>query len=430
MKITKQEKTGNKVKLEIEEDYNHFKAMMERVWAEAASDINIPGFRKGKAPRQIIEQYLDKGFVVERAAQNLVSDLYPEIIKAANIEPVDYPNVVILSQEEGKPFGFAVEVDVYPEVKLGKYKGVAVESEKEELTEKEADQFMNDLRGRFAKYIEVTDRGIEDEDLVELDLLAATELGDVKSLSGRKVTIEVGRGQIAHEFDKEIKGLSLGQKKEFSVKFGEEHPAKEIAGRSVKFTVTPSRISKKELPPLDENFAKEIANAPSIEAFKEDVKKRLAEDKKLRVEGEIKNKLIEKVAGDISADIPGGMIDREIDVMVDELKGSLLRDKLTLEEYLKMTRKSETGLRDELKGGATMRVKSKLALRAIALKEKIILSDKDVSDEIGVLARSSGENPENFRGNIGGSGLEYIKDYLLRRKALDHIMAGAKISYK
>ena len=277
---------------------------------------------------------------------------------------------------------------------------------------------------------QVTERGIENEDIVEIDLAAQSGSGDLKSLSGKHVVIEVGKGQISQEFDKQILGLTRGATKKFDVKLPESHPVKEAAGRPVTFTATAKKISKKELPPLGDDFAKQISGAPSYDAFKGDVVKRLTEDKKLRVEADVKNKLLEKAAGGVSADIPEGMIRRETDVMIDELKSSLMRDRLTLEDYLKLTKKTEESLRAEMKSGAQMRVMSKLCLRAVALKEKLEVTGEDLEEEIKALSRSSSEDPEKFKKNIRESGIEFIKDYLLRRKALEYIMSNAKVKYK
>jgi trigger factor len=430
LKIIKQEKSGNKVKLEIEVAYSSFKSMSKRAFDEAASTLAIPGFRKGKAPKNISEQYLNQDAINDRAAQNLISDLYPQIIKETNIEPVDYPNVVVKNLKEKEPFVFSLEVAVYPEVKLGKYKGIKIESESEEVTEKELSDFIGGLRERVAKLEEVVGRGIENEDIVEIDVAASSGEEDVKSLSGNKVGLVIGRGQFTPEFDEQLKGLTVGAEKQFELKIPDSHPVKDVAGKAVKFRVLPKKISRRQLPPLDDEFAKEIANAPSLEEFNKNVKQRLAESKKAQVEAEVKNKSIEEVAKGISADIPEGMIRRETDLMVDELKGTLAKDRMTYENYLRMTRKSEKEVRDQFKKGAEARVKSKLALRAIALKENLELKDEDIDAEIKVLAGSSGEKPDKFRSTVGESGMEYIKDYLLRRKALEFIIANAKISTK
>lgn len=430
MKILKQVRTGNRVKLEIEEEYKFFKLMQDNAYDEAAADLAVPGFRKGKAPKNIVEQYINKDFVVEKATQNVVSAVYPEIIRAANIEPVDFPDVVVTKNKEGEFFAFTLEVDVYPEVKLGKYKGVKAEKESDEVSNEDIDRFVEDLRERVAKVVEVSGRGIENEDIVEMDVLAASKEGDIKNLTGRRMAIMVGKGQIAPSFDRELMGMTVGGSKEFKVDVPREHFNREMAGRTVTFNVTPRRVTKRELPEATDEFAKGVSGLPSLSALREDLKARLLEEKKRRIEGDVKNSLIGEVVKGMTVDPPGGMIRRETDMMIDELRNSLAKQQMTLENYVRLTGKSEDSLRSEMRGGATERAKAKIALRAIAKQEKIDLLPEDIEAEIGALAKSSGEKPEKFRKLVGAEGMEYIREYLLRRKALEYIMAHAKIVEK
>jgi len=430
LKILKQEKTGNRVKLEIEEDRNFYKLMEGKAYEEVASDLTVPGFRKGKAPRNIVEQYINREFVVERATQNIVSSLYFDIIKSANIEPVDFPDVVITQNEEKKPFLFTLEVDVYPEVKLGKYKGLKAEKERDEVSEKEVDQFIDDLRARMSKVIEVSGRGVEDDDIVEIDVKAASKEGDIKNLSGRRIAVMIGKGQIAPAFDKELLGLTVGESKQFNVNVPIEHFDKQMAGKSVSFNVTPRRISKRELPPATDEFAKEVSGLGTVEALRQDLKMRLHEEKRQRIEGEVKNKLIEEVVKLMAVQVPGGMVRRETDLMIDELKSSLAKQQMTLENYVKLTGKGEDSIRKEMGSGALERAKAKIALRMVAAQEKLEVTPEEFEGEIQALASSSGEKPEKFKKLVGEDGQGYIREYLLRRKALDYIMSQAKVMQK
>jgi len=430
VKITKQEKKGNKVILEIEEDYSSLEARIESVINNASKELHVPGFRKGKVPKNIAEQHFDKDAIIQRAVQNLVSDLYPGIIKEAAIEPVDYPNVVILKNEEGKPFAFSVEVEVYPEVKLGKYKGIKADSESKELTEEEINSFIEDLRFRVADIEEVKDRAVQKDDIVDIEIKASSAGSEINTLSGKNVKLLVGQGYILPEFDDQLIGVKTGEKKTFALKVPEKHPVKEIAGKDITFEVTVGKINQKKLPELNDEFARKMAGTATLEAFMGDVKKRLAEAKTARIESDLKNKLIAEVAKGISVDIPEGMMRREVDLMLDELKGNIARDNITFDDYLKMTKKTEQQIKDELKGAAEGRVKSKLALKAVADKEKLEVSDEELKEEINILSNSSGQKPEQFIDRIGDAGLEHIRDYLLRRNALEFVMSNAKISEK
>jgi trigger factor len=427
LKILKQEKNGNKVKVEVEVEHKQLNSHIDKVSAEAASDLVVSGFRKGKVPKNIAEQYLNRDVIKEHAIQDMVADLYPKIIAEAKIEPIDYPNVVILNQKENEPFTFSLEVEVYPAVKLGKYKGLKVESETTKVTEVEVDEFVEQLRQSVANFIEVEGRGAGHGDLVELDVKASSEKGLLPALSSRAARIELGLGQISKDFDREIIGLTVGLEKKFSIKMPEAHPIKDLAGASVDFIVMPKKIMKKELPDVNDEFAKQFANLPTLEVLRDDIRERVSENKRSRIESDTKNNLLEQVSKNITADIPEGMIRRETDLMIDDLKASLVRDRMTFEQYLKLTKKSEKDVRGELRPGAEARVRSKLALKAIADVEKIEVSGEDMGLELKSLAQSSGEPAEKFEGRVGESGLEYIKDYLVRRKALEFLVSSAKV---
>lgn len=427
MKILKQEREGNKVKLEVELPYSLLESSINNTFEEVASEVKIPGFREGKAPREVVERHINKDAVTDRAVQNLIRENYPNVIGEAKIEPVDFPEVVVLRQEEGKPFAFSVAVEVYPEVKLGKYKGIRIKKKDTKVTDEEVENFVKGLQDRFAKITEVSTHSIENENLVVIDIEASSGGEDIKSLTRKGAALTVGRGQITPEFDKELIGLTVGVEKEFKLKIPPDHPFKEIAGKEVLFKATPHRIAEKELPPFDQGFVSKFSKAESPEKFKEEIKEKLAEEKVKRAEEDIKNEIVQKIAEEVKVDIPQGMIRRETDLMVDELRRSLELEKLSLDDYLKSIKKDEKGLREELKGGATKRVMAKITLRAVAEKEKLNVSPEDIDSEVKALAKEGGEVAEEFKKKIGESGREFIMDYLLRRKALDFLESKAKI---
>jgi len=427
MKIIKQEKTGNKVKMQVELASALLKQALDKTYEEIVSEAKIPGFRKGKAPRKLIESRMEKASVLNRAINNLISDSYPKIIEEAKIEPVDFPEVTVLSGDVGKPLVFEVSVDVYPEVKLGKYKRLTVEVEKRGVSDKEIDNFINSLRERFASYIDISERGTENEDFIHLDIAATSGAGDVKSLSGKGVNLVVGRGHVTKEFDKELLGLKVGENKDFKIVMPEDYPVKDVAGKEITFAVNVKSLRKKQLPPLDEEFTRKTSGKESIEEFKQDVRERLEKIKNERVDSEIRDKLVAEVSSKMKVDIPPGMVRRETDLMIDELKGSLAQDKLSLDDYLRSTKKDIEALRQELKKGAEVRVKGKIALRAVAEAEKIEVAPENLEEELKQLAKGGGNSLKEFKEKIGEGGIGFVKDYLLRRRALDFLVSKAKI---
>jgi FKBP-type peptidyl-prolyl cis-trans isomerase (trigger factor) len=341
MKIKTQKREGNKVFIEVEEDYSSFEQAVKTALAKAAKDMKIPGFRPGKAPANLVEKAIDREALEAHAAQDLISDLYPKVIDEAKIDPVDYPNVEIAQLKKDLPFEFKIAVDVYPEVKLGKYKGIKADK------------------------IEVK---VSDEDVIEV-------LGNIN--------------QRVSKLDAD---------------------------------------GKPELMPLDDEFAKKVSRFGTLAELKEEIREAMLKDKTAQSDSDLKNKLIAEVASSAKVDIPPGMVEREINIMLDELESSLIQSNLSLEDYLKGIKKEEKQLRDELRKSAEIRVKGKVVLRAVADEEKIELSEEEMKEEMQNLAKSSGEKVEDLTKRLDSGARKYIEDYMLRRKALDLVMEKAKIN--
>lgn len=331
MKIRSQKREGNKVILEAEEDHSRFKESVEKALIEAGKEIRIPGFRPGKAPRDMVERAVNREFIENRAAQDLIAEVYPKIIEEGKFDPVDYPNIEIVQQETGKPFVFKLSVDVYPEVKLGKYKGVKIEKKPVEVTEHEILELLGKLQERMA-----------------------------------------------------------------------------VTGAE----------GKKELLPLDDEFAKKVSRYGTLAELKEEMRKTLSEEKKAESEADLKNKAIAAASAEAKVEVPLAMTEREVDIMLDELKTSLAQSNLKLEDYLKGAKKEEKSLREEMRKSAEIRIKGKIMLKAVAEAEKMEVSTEEIEAEIKSM---------QIEGKMEGVGRKYVEEYLLRRKALDFIIEKANI---
>ncbi|MBN3033435.1 MAG: hypothetical protein JW873_05005 [Candidatus Saganbacteria bacterium] len=340
MKILSQKREGNKVFLEIEEDYAAFQKSYEQAMAEAGKEIRIAGFRPGKAPRRILAGALNLEAVQQRAAQALIAGLYPAIIDECKLEPVDYPNVEITQQEKGKPFIFKLNVEVYPEVKLGKYQGLKLEKKP----------------GAVA----------------ESDVLAA-----------------------------------LGRLQDRLAAAGPD--------------------GKKELLPLDDDFAKKVSRYGTLAELKAELQRAMAGEKAAEAEADLRNQAIAAAGAGARVDIPPALAEREIDIMLDELKTSLAQSGLTLEQYLQGAKKEAGALRDELRQPAEIRVKGKLVLKAVAAAEKIEVTEADMSEEIKNMAAAYGEESAAAERQLNETGRAYIRDYLLRKKSLDWLIGHASV---
>ncbi|MFC1511004.1 trigger factor [Candidatus Margulisiibacteriota bacterium] len=340
MKIRTNNREGNTVVLEIEEEHAKLAGAIEKTLVEAGREIKIPGFRPGKAPKDLIEKAVDRQVLEARAAEKLISDLYPQIIDETKIEPVDYPKVEIIEQKKKKPFVFKISVDVYPDVKLGKYKGLKVEKKAVEVTEEDVVKVFSNLQQRLTKT---------------------------------------------------------------------------------------SPDGKKEELPLDDEFAKKVSRFGTLAELKEEVRNSMLKDRTASAEAEMNNKLIAEASAEAKVEIPAGMINREVNIMLDELRASLSQSNLTLEDYLKGIKKEEGALKEELNKSAEIRVRGKVVLRTVAEAEKMKISAEEMETELKAIAASSGDELATLKQRMDESFKEYIEDYMLRRKALEFIAEKAKI---
>src|SRR3989339_86870 len=338
MKILTQKREANKVTLEIEVPFPAYQAAQEKALVKAGKEVRIPGFRPGKAPRNVVEKSVNPEVVEYRAAQDLIADLYPQVITEAKLEPVDYPNVDIVQQAKDQPFVFKLIVEVYPEVKIGKYKGLKLEKKTAAIGEPEVLQVLGRLQDRFA------------------------------------VTNTEG---------------------------------------------------KKELLPLDDEFAKKVSAFGTLAELKAEVTKALIDEKNAEADAELRNAAIGAITAETKVEIPNAMIEREIDVMLDELKSSLAQSGLTIDDYVRGSGKELSALRAEMAHSAQVRVKGKLVLKAIADLEKIAVTPEDISQEIKQM--SGGADVATIEKNLGEGGRHYIEDYLTRKKALDLVIDNAQV---
>lgn len=427
MKILKQEKKDNKFTFELEVPFILLKQAREREIAEAAKTLKVPGFRPGKAPANIADGYLDKEVLKARALRALVSEIYPHLMAEAKIDPIDYPTVSAVKEDEaGGVVNLGISVEVYPEVHLGKYKGLKAEKKDTKVSEKELEDALSALRDQYADFKDVADRAVAEGDIAELNVKAFSEGKEVFSLNRSNLGIIIGANQWLPGFDPQIMGAKSGETREFCLNLPDDFQNKALAGKPVDLKVEVKRIVEKTLPGLTDEFTKNNFGIESTQKLKEQILADLERKKIEDAEADLKNKLIEQISAEATVEVPVVLINREIEIMLDELSNSLANSKLTLEDYLKATKKDQAGLREELKPAAEKRVKSKLVLRAIGEVEKIEITDTHINEEITKLAANLNRPSQDLSQDMGESGRAYIKEYLFRRKALDLVLEKAK----
>ena len=427
MKILKNEKSGNTVALEVEVPYSEFLKVQENALLEASQQVNLPGFRPGKAPKAMVEKALNPKVIEEHALQDLISASYPQIIKETGIDPVDYPNINIISFEKDKPFVFGLKIEVYPDVTLGNYKGIKIDKKPTLVTDEEVIGVLGNLQNRFSKRVEALDRGIMAGDMLDLEIEADAAGVAIKRWPRKLQSLPIGSGYISPEFDAQLIGLKAGESKKFDISFATDYMVPEIAGKEVTFNVKIEKILAQELSPLDDEFAKSVSRYGTLAELKEEIKKSLEMEKKEESEADVRNKLIEELIKSSKLDVPNALVNYETELMLDELKTSLSRSNLTLESYLHGIKKSEDEIKADLKSPAVQRAKGKVILKKISETEGIAVVPLDIDQEIRLMAASAGQPEEEYKGTLGEGGLHYIKDYLLRKKALDYLVENAQI---
>jgi trigger factor len=375
----------------------------------------------------LVEKNINRAAVEDEAIQDLISEAYPKILEETKYRPVDYPSIKVISREEGKPLVFSLEIDLYPEVKLGKIKGIKVQALSTEVEEKDVLDTLGSLQNRFAKYSEVS-RPAENGDLVVLDLTSKEGDKDFPIFNKKAMSFPIGAAWIDKRFDEALIGIKVGETKEFTLKFDDKHAIKDVQGKKITFSATATKISGRELEPLTDEFAKKVSGLGTLAELKEEVMRSLKGEKAAQADATVKDQLVAGLLKECEVDVPEAMVRVETEIMVDELKQSLAENRLTLDAYLKSVRKTEAEIKAELKPGAEVRTKSKVIMRAIAEQEGLKCTEDEFDAELMKYAAAEGETLDNYKKKVGPNARDFIDDYIVRHKALDFVLSHAKIS--
>ncbi|QIB27374.1 trigger factor [Caloranaerobacter azorensis] len=419
-------KENYNVTLKIEIDDKKFKEGVQKAYLKNRHRFNIPGFRKGKAPRKIIEARYGEGIFYEDAINIVFPEAYNEAIKQHNLKPVDRPVIDIEQIESGKPVVFTAEVIVKPEVKLGDYKGIEVEKIEYNVTEKDVEDELKSMQERNARLVEVTDRPAKEGDILTIDYEGYVDGEKFEGGTAYNQILEIGSGKFIPGFEEQLVGKNKDEEFEINVKFPEEYHAKDLAGKDATFKIKIHEIKEKDLPELDDEFAKDVSEFDTLDELKEDIKKRLEKQAKDREKAERENKVIEKVIEAAEVDIPEVMIDNEVDYQLRNFEFTLRYQGLDLNKYLELTNTKVEDLKEKFRPEAEKTVKTELVLEAIAEKESIKETEEDLDEELKKIADGYGQDFEKFKKNIREEELEYIKEGIIRRKTVEFLVENAK----
>lgn len=427
MKLIKNEQTEkNTVKLTIEVDKDAFEAAVQKAYKKNVKKIALPGFRKGKAPRKLIEKYYGEGVFYEDAVNFVCPDAYDFAVKEAGISPVDRPEIDIETIGEGKDLVLTATVTVKPEVKLGKYKGVEVEKTVYETKDEDVDAEIKAAAEKNVRMINVEDRPVKKGDVTVIDFEGFVDGVAFEGGKGENHTLEIGSGQFIPGFEDQLVGAKLGEETEVNVTFPEEYHAEELKGKPAVFKVTVKEIKEKEYPELNDEFAKDVSDFDTFEEYKNSIKEKLDKSNEAKTKNEFENKLVEKICEDAEIDIPECMINNRIDDMIKEFGYRLSSQGLNLEQYMKITGATPDTFKEQFKDQAEAQVKSNLVLEKIAEEEKIEVSEEDLEKELQSMADMYGMELDKVKTLIGDNEKESIKEDLKIKKAVELVSENAK----
>lgn len=424
LQVEKLEK--NMAKLTIEASAEDFEKAIQKVYLKARGRINIPGFRKGKAPRKLIEKMYGTGVFYEDAANDLIPTAYAEALKDCDLEIVSRPEINVTQIESGKPFIFTAEVAVKPEVTLGEYKGVEVEKSDVEVTDEDINKEVDKERENNSRTIDVDDRAVESGDIIKLDFDGSVDGVPFAGGKAENYTLTIGSGSFIPGFEDQLIGNKIGEDKDVTVTFPEDYHEKSLAGKEAVFKCKVNAITVKELPDADDEFASEVSEFETLAEYKEDIKKKLTEKKEKEARAKKEAQAVEKAVENATMEIPDAMIDTQVQSMMEDFARRMQSQGLSLEQYFQFTGMDAKKMHDQMKPEALKRIQNSLVLEAVAKAENIEISDEKVDEEIAKMAEAYKMEVEKLKGIIGDSERDQMKKDLAVQAAADLIADAAK----
>lgn len=418
----------NMAKLTIEVSAQELEKAIEGAYQKNKNKISIPGFRKGKVPRHMIEKMYGKEIFYEDAANALIPDAYEKAVEECEEDIVSSPSIDVVQIEAGKPFIFTAEVALKPEVKLGKYKGVKVPKADVTVTDEEIDAEINKERERNARNIEVNDRAVKDGDMTVLDFEGFVDGVAFEGGKGENYPLTIGSGAFIPGFEEQLVGAEIGKEVEVNVTFPEDYQAEDLKGKAALFKCTVKEIKEKELPELDDEFASEVSEFDTLAEYKADVKGKLEERKAKEAKDDKEAAVIEAIVKDSDMEIPEAMLETQQRQMIDEFAQRIQMQGLSLEQYFQFTGTSYERMLEEVKPQADKRIRSRLVLEAVVKAENIEATDEDYEEELKTMAEAYQMEVDKIKEMLPEKSADQIKKDIAVRKAADFVVENAKES--
>ncbi|WP_031513124.1 trigger factor [Desulfofalx alkaliphila] len=431
MKATAEKLEKNEVLLEIEVDDERFSKALNRAYKKIAKQVNIPGFRKGKAPKVMIDRYVGQEAVYHEVVEDVFPSVYQEAIEKTEISPIGQPEVEKIQAEEGKPLVFKLKVPVKPEVNLGQYKGFDIEKPAVEVTDEDVQQELERMQNRHAKLVSVEEGELADGDTAMIDFTGYVDGEAFEGGHAENYPLVVGSSSFIPGFEEQLVGMKINEEKDVTVTFPEEYHADNLAGKEAVFKVKLVGIKRKELNPLDDEFAKDVSEFDTLEELKTDILNKLREERERQANAKVNREALEKAVEEAEVEIPDVMIENRLDEMVSNMENRLRTQGIQLEQYLQYTNSNIDDLRDKMREDAHTTVLQELVLDAIAKAEGITATDDEVETEIAMMAPQFNKEPAELKLTLEALGdLKMVKEDITRRKTMKFLMEQANVIEK
>ncbi len=426
MNTTVEKLSSNQVKIHFTVPAETFDKGVGAAYNKIKGRVNIPGFRRGHAPRKVIEMHYGEQVFYDDAFDAIFPDLYKEAIKEHSVDPVDRPSIDIEEIGVGKELKFTCEVYVRPEVTLGEYKGLDVQKQAIDVADQDVDAELERARERVARFIDVTDRPVKLDDQVDIDYAGFDGEDQFEGGTAEGHKLVIGSGNFIPGFEDGLIGASVGDELDVNVTFPEQYHAENLAGKPVVFKVKVNSIQEKELPALDDEFAKDVSDCDTLSAYRQQIKDRLVKEAEDKADAAFENEVIEEAVENATVEIPSAMVEDQVTSMLRDMEMRMMMQGLNMQDFLKYTGQTVEQMRETYKGEAEERVKTQLVLEAIRKAEGIEATDEDADEEMKRYADQSKKSLEEFKKTLQEGDLDYFKSAAAVKKTIDLLKTSVK----
>ncbi|MEW6182430.1 MAG: trigger factor [Bacillota bacterium] len=431
MQVTSERLEKSTVLLQVEVEAEHFDQAVERAYRKVAKDVTIPGFRKGRVPKVILERYVGKEKLYEEAATLVLGEVYPTAVSDAGIDPVSQPEVEIVQAEKGKPLIFKAKVEVKPEVELGQYKGIEVVRRVNSVTREDVEAELEKLRNRYARLVTVEDGAVDKDDIVTIDYEGTIEGKAFSGSTAKGREIEVGHGYLIPDVDDALIGMRAGETKEVGVDVPAESPDTAAAGKKAVFQIKVKSVRRKELMPYDDDLAKEVSEFDTLEELKTDLENKLREAATDQADLAVRQDILDKVSELAKVEVPSSMITEQVEGMVEDMVNSAEGRGVEPQRFFQLLNSSPEEMRERMKPDAERTIKMRLVLDAVVKAENLDVTDTEVDEEIAKLAAVYRQDPQELRKALEEGGrIDVVKEKLLRERAIRFLVDNAIVNEK